>query len=49
MGIEDLNNDYIDISSDIYTEQELIEIAESMGMKRSTILTINDKIIKRKK
>jgi hypothetical protein len=48
-AIEDLNNDYIEISSDIYTEQELIEMAESMGMKRSTILTINDKKIKRKK
>jgi hypothetical protein len=47
-AIEDLKNDYIEISSDIYTEKELIEIAEEMGMKKTTILKINDKIIKKK-
>jgi hypothetical protein len=47
-AIEDLRNDYIDVSSDIYSEPELIKIAENMGMKKNTVLTINNKIIKRK-
>lgn len=47
-AIEDLRNDYIDLSSDIYYEPELIKIAENMGMKKNTVLTINNKTINRK-
>jgi hypothetical protein len=48
-AIEDLRNDYINMTSDIYSEQELIEIAENIGMKKNTVLTINSKKIKRNK
>ncbi len=46
-GIENLMNDYIDMDSDVYNEKELLSLAEKMGMHEHTILTINDKKIKR--
>jgi len=48
-GIESLMNDYIDITSDVYTNKELQEMAEDMGMESDTVLTINGKEIKRRK
>lgn len=44
--IEDLRNDFIEISSDIYSDSELVEIAENMGIKKNTILKINNKEFK---
>ncbi|MRX62606.1 hypothetical protein [Maribacter luteus] len=44
-GIEDLMNDFIEIDSEIYSEKELLGIAESMGIDKNTALTINGKEI----
>lgn len=45
--IENLMNDYIFLDSDIFSEKELLSIAEKMGMHEHTKLTINDKEIAR--
>ena len=48
-AIEHLMNDSVDITSDIYSEAELISIAEDLGIDGDTVLTVNDKVIKTKK
>ena len=40
-GIENLENDYIELESTIYSEKELIKISESLGLGMHTKLTIN--------
>jgi len=41
--IEHLCNDYVEISSEVYNEDELIEIANKLGMNEDTKLTVNGK------
>ena len=48
-AIEDLKNDFIELSSEIYSELQLIEIAVNLGMNYNTVLTVNDRIISWKK
>lgn len=45
--IEHLMNDYIGIESDVYSDKELLTLAEEMGMDEDTKLTINGKEIER--
>lgn len=45
--IESLNNDYIDMESDIYSDEELLSLARRMGMGENTKLTINGKEIEK--
>ena len=46
-AIESLMNDFVEIDSDIYSEQELLDIAEGMGLDVDTKLTIKGKEIMR--
>jgi hypothetical protein len=39
--IQSLENDYIYLDSDIYNETELIELANNMGLRENTQLTVN--------
>tara|TARA_B110000285_G_C14635998_1_gene385533 strand:+ start:73 stop:576 length:504 start_codon:yes stop_codon:yes gene_type:complete len=48
-SIENATNDLISINSDIYSEQDMLNFAEDMGMDDNTQLTINDKEVIRKK
>jgi hypothetical protein len=45
--IVDLHNDYIEMDSDVYNDKELLSLAERMGMREETKLTINGKEIQR--
>ena len=40
-GIDNLENDYIDLKSTVYSENELIDISKSLGVGEHTKLTIN--------
>jgi hypothetical protein len=41
--IEHLCNDYVELSSAVYNEEELIEFANNLGMDEETELTVNGK------
>jgi hypothetical protein len=44
-GIEHLENEYIDLESSVYSEKELKEISESLGLGEHSKLTINGREI----
>ena len=46
-AIESLTGDFIEIDSDIYSKQEMLEIAEEIGLDTNVKLTIKGKEIMR--
>jgi hypothetical protein len=44
--IENLMNDYLDISSDVYSAKELKSLAKGLGMNKETKLTVTSNLVK---
>lgn len=44
--IENLENDVVEIESEVFSEEELLEMANNMGIRKDTNLSVNGKVKK---